>query len=76
MTWEFVTKPVRTTHSVAWEWAWRFRAEDGSTTTSERTFASFWECTADARLHGFTGEAEPGQSGTLFQRPEARFTWY
>ena len=76
MTWEFITKPVRSANAVSWEWEWRCAAQDGSKTASARTFSSFAECVADARLHGFTGEADPGESGTLFQRPEARFKWY
>ena len=75
MTWEFITKAVRSANAIAWEWAWRCGA-DGATRTSSRTFASFRECVADARLNGFTGDAEPGEAGTLFQRPEARFNWY
>lgn len=76
MTWEFITKPVRAANSVAWEWEWRCTGEDGRKRSSARTFSSFRECVADARLNGFTGDAEPGESGTLFQRPEARFNWY
>ena len=76
MTWEFITKAVRGANTVSWEWEWRNAAENGSRKTSARTFASFRECVADARTHGFTGEAEPGEAGTLFQRPESRFTWY
>ena len=75
MTWEFITKPVRTANSVSWEWEWR-STNGGDTRTSSRTFSSFRECTADARLHGFTGDPDPGEAGTLFQRPEARFNWY
>lgn len=76
MTWEFITKAVRSANAVSWEWEWRNTAEDGSKKASARTFASFRECVADARTHGFTGEAEPGEAGTLFQRPESRFIWY
>ena len=76
MNWEFITKAVRSANAVAWEWAWRRTSEAGAQTTSARTFASFRECVADARMHGFTGDAEPGEAGTLFQRPEARFNWY
>ena len=75
MSWEFITKPVRTTNAVSWEWGWRCGGE-GPPKTSARTFASFRECVDDARLHGFTGDADPGESGTLFRRPEARFNWY
>jgi len=75
MNWEFITKPVRSTHAVSWEWEWRCSAEGGSKTASARTFPSFRDCIADARLHGFTGNPDPGESGTLFQRPEARFNW-
>lgn len=79
MRWEFITKPVRGTNSVAWEWEWRCKSDDGSESasarTSTRTFASFRECIADARRHGFSGDPDPGDSGTLFQRPEARFRW-
>jgi hypothetical protein len=67
---------VRSTNAVSWEWAWRCAAQDGSKTSSSRTFSSFRECVIDARLHGFIGDADPGESGTLFQRPEARFNWY
>jgi hypothetical protein len=77
MTWEFITKAVRSTNAVSWEWEWRRTDDDGAKKPSDRTFASFRECVADARAHGFTGEAEePGEAGTLFQRPEARFKWY
>jgi transcriptional regulator of met regulon len=76
MAWEFITKPVRSVNAVSWEWEWRTTAEDGSKKVSARTFASFRECIADARLHGFTGDPEPGESGTLFHRPESRFVWY
>ena len=76
MTWEFITKPVRSANAVSWEWVWRCTAEDGSKKSSARTFASFRECVADARLQGFTGDPEPSESGTLFQRPECRFMWY
>ena len=75
MTWEFITKPVRSANAVSWEWEWRFGSEDG-TRTSTRTFASFRECIADARLHGFRGDPDPAESGTFFQRPEARFKWH
>jgi hypothetical protein len=76
MTWEFITKPVHTSHSVSWEWQWRFTDDAGDRKTGARTFSSFRECVADARAHGFTGDPQPGESGTLFQRPEARFVWY
>jgi hypothetical protein len=76
MTWEFITKPVRTANVVAWEWEWRFVAEDGSEKSADRTFPSFRECIADARRHGFIGDPDPGEAGTLFQRPEARFVWF
>jgi hypothetical protein len=76
VTWEFITKPVRSRNSVAWEWQWQCRKEDGTMELSVRTFSGFRECIADARLHGFTGEADPGEAGTLFQRPETRFRWY
>jgi hypothetical protein len=76
MTWEFITKAVRSANAVAWEWEWRCTGEDGSKKASARTFASFRDCVADARTHGFTGEPEPGETGTLFRRPEARFNWY
>jgi hypothetical protein len=75
MTWEFVTKPVRAANAVSWEWEWRC-TEEGTMRTSTRTFPSFRDCIADARLHGFTGDADPGEAGTLFQRPEARFKWF
>ena len=76
MTWEFITKPVHSWNSVAWEWEWRMTDDDGTKKTSARTFSSFRECVADARTHGFTGDPDPGEAGTLFQRPEARFVWY
>lgn len=76
MTWEFITKAVRSQNAVSWEWEWRCADSDGAKCSSQRTFASFRECIADARLHGFTGDAEPGEAGTLFQRPQARFLWY
>ena len=76
MAWEFVTKPVRTANSVSWEWEWRSAGDGGVTHTSTRTFSSFRDCIADARLYGFTGDADPGEAGTLFQRPDARFKWY
>jgi hypothetical protein len=76
MTWEFITKAVRGVNAVSWEWEWRNADQDGSSTASARTFASFRECVADARLHGFIGDADPGESGTVFQRPEARFIWH
>ena len=76
MTWEFITKPVRSANAVSWEWEWRYVAQDGSKRASAHTFSSFKQCVADARLHGFIGDADPGESGTLFQRPEARFNWY
>lgn len=76
MTWEFITKPVRSPHAASWEWAWRCKNDDGSETTSARTFPGFRECIADARRHGFTGDPDPGESGTLFKRPEARFSWW
>jgi hypothetical protein len=76
MRWEFITKAVRSANAVSWEWEWRNTPEDGAKRASARTFASFRECVADARAHGFTGEAEPGEAGTLFQRPESRFNWY
>ena len=75
MAWEFITKPVRTANSVSWEWAWRC-AVDGTMRTSSRTFSSFRDCIADARLNGFIGDPDPGEAGTLFQRPEARFKWF
>jgi hypothetical protein len=75
MSWEFITKPVRSTNAVAWEWEWRCTGDDGSITSSPRTFSSFRDCIADARLHGFEGNPDPAESGTLFQRPEARFRW-
>ena len=76
MTWEFITKAVRSANAVSWEWEWRCADSDGAARASERTFPSFRECIADARRHGFAGDAEPGEAGTLFQRPESRFLWY
>jgi hypothetical protein len=26
--------------------------------------------------YGYTGEAVPGESGALFERPQFRFVWY
>ena len=75
MNWEFITKAVRSANSVSWEWEWRC-TEGAVRRASERTVPSFRECVADARLHGFTGNADPGEAGTLFERPEARFLWY
>ena len=75
MTWEFITKPVRSANAVSWEWVWRCAVEEGSKKSSSRSFSSFRDCVADARLNGFTGDPEPGESGTLFQRPECRFMW-
>ena len=76
MTWEFITKPVFSLNAVSWEWEWRCTGDEGSKSASVRTFSSFRECVADARLNGFTGDADPRESGTFFQRPEARFNWY
>jgi hypothetical protein len=76
MAWEFITRPVHSANAVSWEWEWRCIDEDGTKKVSARTFSSLRECTADARSHGFTGDADPGEAGTLFQRPEARFSWY
>jgi len=76
MTWEFITKPVRSSNAVSWEWEWRCSGDDGTRRSSTRTFSSFRECIVDARLHGFTGDPDPAESGTLFRRPEARFKWY
>jgi hypothetical protein len=76
MTWEFITKPVQSANAVSWEWQWRSIDQHGATTTSERTFTSFKACVADARIHGFTGDPEPGDAGTVFQRRQFRFTWY
>lgn len=77
MTWEFITKSVTRANAVSWEWAWRCTgAAGGGTRSSARTFGSFRECIADARLHGFTGDPDPAESGTLFQRPEFPFRWY
>jgi hypothetical protein len=76
MTWEFITKPVRGVNAVSWEWEWRCTDEGASQRASARTFSSFRECVADARLNGFTGDADPRESGTFFHRPQARFTWH
>ena len=76
MRWEFITKPVRGTNSVSWEWEWRCKAGDESEKASARTFSSFRECIGDACRHGFSGDADPGESGTHFQPPEARFKWH
>ena len=76
MTWEFITNPVQSANAVSWEWQWRSIDQHGATTTSERTFTSFKACVADARIHGFTGDPEPADAGTVFQRPQFRFTWY
>jgi hypothetical protein len=76
MNWEFITKPVRTANAVSWEWEWRVVREDGVRQSSARTFSSFRECIADARRHGFTGDADPGEAGTIFHRPESRFVWF
>jgi hypothetical protein len=75
MTWEFVTKPVRGVNAVSWLWEWRCVGEVGTRQVSGRTFPSFRECVSDAQVHGFTGDADPRESGTLFQRPESRFKW-
>jgi hypothetical protein len=76
MTWEFITKPVRSTNAVSWEWEWRCADGSGARKSSARTFSSFRDCIADARRHGFSGDPDPAESGTLFRRPEARFIWY
>ena len=78
MTWEFITKSVSSAHAVSWEWEWRCTdPATGATRSSARTFASFRDCLRDARLHGFTGNADPGDAGTtVFHRPEFRFRWY
>jgi hypothetical protein len=75
MKWEFVTRPIRGVGYVAWRWEWRTTADEGTVKTSERTFSTFRECVADARMHGFTGDPEPGGFGPFFQRPQARFIW-
>ena len=75
MTWEFITKAVHSSNSVSWEWEWRYN-ENGTTKSSSRTFSSFRDCIADARHYGFEGDPDPGEAGTLFQRPEQRFIWF
>ena len=75
MTWEFITRPIHSANAVSWEWEWRCTDNGNEKQTSTRTFSSFRDCVADARRHGFTGDPDPGESGTLFQRPEARFVW-
>ena len=63
MTWEFITKPVHSTNAVSWEWEWRYIDDGAVEKRRTRTFTSFKECIADARLHGFTG-----RSGTRASR--------
>jgi hypothetical protein len=75
MTWEFITKPVHSTNAVSREWRWRHIDGRGEVRAAHRTFTSFKECVAE-RIHGFIGKAQPGDSGTLFQRPQFRFVWY
>ena len=76
MTWEFITRAVRGVNAVSWEWEWRRMQEDGTKSASARTFSSFKECIADARRHGFTGDPDPVEAGTIFTRPQARFVWH
>jgi hypothetical protein len=75
MRWEFVTRPVRGAGYVAWSWEWRIVAADGSIRTAPQTFSTFRECVADARLHGFTGNADPAGFAPFFRTPQARFIW-
>lgn len=75
LTWEFVTRPVRGVGYVAWNWEWRAIDEQGEKKSSTRTFSTFRECVADARLYGFTGNPDPAGIGPFFRRPEARFMW-
>ena len=75
MKWEFVTRPVRGSSYVAWNWEWRAIAEDGSIKSAARTFATFRECLADARRHGFTGSADPAGFAPFFRTPHAPFIW-
>jgi hypothetical protein len=76
MKWEFVTRPVRGAGYVAWNWEWRAVADDGSIRTAARTFATFRECVADARAHGFSGDPDPSGFAPFFRAPLARFTWF
>jgi hypothetical protein len=75
MEWEFVTRPVRGVGYVIWNWQWRATDERGDRKSSTRTFSTFRECVADARMHGFTGNPDPAGLGDFFRRPEARFMW-
>jgi hypothetical protein len=75
MKWEFVTRPVRGAGYVAWNWEWRAIADDGSIQTAARTFATFRECVADARAHGFSGDPDPAGFTPFLRTPQARFVW-
>ena len=75
MRWEFVTRPVQGSWLCSLEQGVARRDERGTRRCSLRTFSTFRECVADARLDGFTGNPDPAGLSTFFRRPEARFRW-
>lgn len=75
MRWEFVTRPVRGAGYVAWNWAWRAIDDEGTVRVSDRSFTTFNACVADARLHGFTGDADPTGFAPNLRSPQAPFFW-
>jgi hypothetical protein len=72
--WEFVSKRLCGPDYSAWEWEWRCVSHEGRVTTSEGTFKTFTACVADARKHGFNGNAEPG--GSVRMGPSLRAAWF
>ena len=51
LRWEFTTRDARD-RSI--QWKWRASTRDGrSVQESDTTFATFFDCLADARRHGF-----------------------
>lgn len=58
-SWQFHTIARQLGAAVRYEWRWRARSADGTTTESQRSFLSLTECVEDARREGFTGEADP-----------------
>jgi hypothetical protein len=75
LVWVFVTRPVRGVGYVAWNGEWRAIDEQAEKRSSTRTFSTFRECVADARLNSFAGNLDPAGFAPFSRRPEARFVW-
>ena len=58
-TWHFYTARIVSAHGVRYQWTWRASCEKQEVAAADQSFLTLYECVADAKRNGFTGDADP-----------------